>query len=423
MKNLKAIILLFLANSISGVAQGISMIAIPWYFAKENMMSGFGVIYVITSIISFLWVPYSGTLVDKYNRKYIFLTVSAVCGILLTAIAMLGDAKIGVNWMLVAAAFIMTFVNYNIHYPNLYAFIQEITEKKHYGKVTSYIEIIGQLTSVMAGAGAALLLEGTSEGLINIFGLKVNIGVNIEAWTIFEIFKLDAASYLLAFLIILLIRYQPVAKKGTIVGSVWSQLQTGWQYLKTHPSIFLFGVASYSIFVTVLITTFYLGATYVKNHLTASGDVYAASEMYFALGSVFAGAGIRWIFKSITLPMAIIVMTIVTTGLFAVLSITTSIAIFYGMCLLLGIMNAGTRIMRVTYLFTHVPNYLYGRASSIFFLTNISFRILFLGIFSLAFFHEGNNVIYTFAILSVFLFLTALILIRNYERFLNPEPE
>ena len=35
----------------------------------------------------------------------------------------------------------LTMFNYNIHYPNLYAFVQEITDKKHYGKINSYIEV------------------------------------------------------------------------------------------------------------------------------------------------------------------------------------------------------------------------------------------------------------------------------------------
>ena len=34
MKNKQAIYLLFLSNIISGLAQGISMIAIPWYFIE-----------------------------------------------------------------------------------------------------------------------------------------------------------------------------------------------------------------------------------------------------------------------------------------------------------------------------------------------------------------------------------------------------
>ena len=35
MKNRQAISLLFLSNIISGFAQGISMIAIPWYFVDQ----------------------------------------------------------------------------------------------------------------------------------------------------------------------------------------------------------------------------------------------------------------------------------------------------------------------------------------------------------------------------------------------------
>jgi len=62
-------------------------------------------------------------------------------------------------WQLVAGVFMLTFLNYAVHYPNLYAFVQEIIEPKYYGRITSYLEIQGQLTSILAGAGAALLLE------------------------------------------------------------------------------------------------------------------------------------------------------------------------------------------------------------------------------------------------------------------------
>ena len=75
--NRKAIILLFLANAISGIAQGISMIAIPWYFAQKDMLGFFGIVYLITNIIAMFWVPWSGTLVDKYDRKKLFLFITA----------------------------------------------------------------------------------------------------------------------------------------------------------------------------------------------------------------------------------------------------------------------------------------------------------------------------------------------------------
>lgn len=390
------------------------MIAIPWYFTMQDDMELFGIIYVLTNCVSFFWVPYSGTFIDRFNRKHIFLAVTTVCGLILMGIALLGFYWGALPWYMVALVFMMTFFNYNIHYPNLYAFVQEISEKDYYGKITSYIEIQGQLSSILAGAGAAILLEGTRSGKINLFGFKVDAPFSIDAWQIHEIFMMDAVTYLFAFLFIFLIRYQPLAKRKEETGNVWAQLKIGYSYLKDNSTIFLFGVASYSIFVCVLVTTFFIAATYVKKHLGENADVFAASEMYYAMGAVLAGIGVNWVFKKMTIPFSVILMTILTAILFAVLAITQNTVVFYLMLLILGLTNAGTRILRVTFLFSHVPNQVYGRATSIFFLTNIAFRTSFLALFSIPFFQSSNNIIYAFGILSVFLTLAAIVLIRFY---------
>ncbi|MEM9821039.1 MAG: MFS transporter [Bacteroidota bacterium] len=417
MKNTTALILLFIANSISGLAQGISMLAIPWYFARNGEMSKFGLIYVLTNIIALFWVPYSGTFIDRFNRKHIFLVICLVCGSLILSTAALGFWQEGLPWYLVAVVFMLTFFNYNVHYPNLYAFVQEITEAKYYGRITSYIEIQGQLTAMLAGAGAAFLLEGTSDGLIELFGGQWQLPFTLEAWTIYEIFLLDAGTYFAAFVIIYLIQYAPLTDRKLEKGNVWEQLQVGYRYLKQQPSVFLFGVASYSIFVTVLIEGFYLGALYVKEHLEAGGNVFATSEVFYAIGAVFSGLAIRRIFYRLSLPMSVIIMTIVTAILYAVLTFSASSTIFYLMLFILGITNAGTRIQRTTYLFANIPNQVYGRAASIFFLTNISFRIFFLSLFALPFFQTGHQVAYTFGILSLFLLISAVVLIRYYPAF------
>ena len=75
-----------------------------------------------------------------------------------------------------------TMFHYNIHYPNLYAFGQEITEPKNYAKLNSYIEIQGQSTSIIAGSFAAILLTGTDNGMLNILGLNIPLPFNIVPW-------------------------------------------------------------------------------------------------------------------------------------------------------------------------------------------------------------------------------------------------
>lgn len=421
MKNLSAIILLFIANSISGISQGISMIAIPWYFTQQDSEQQYAGIYLAVTLVSLFWGPLSGTLVDRYNRKHIFMAIGVVSCLFLSMVAGAGYSLGYLPWYLVAAVFAMTFFNYNIHYPNLYAFVQEITEPKYYGKIASYIEIQGQLASVLAGASAAILLEGVPNGELTLIGLTMQLPFSIEAWTLYEIFALDAITYIIGFFFIAFIQFQPLKKRTAEGGSVFQRFQTGWQYLKTHPYLLLFGVASYSIFATVLVTTFYLIAIYVNKHLHEAGDVFASAEMCYAGGAVLAGLAIRQVFKFTTPVMSVIIMTWLTAGLMVTLAISHSLAILYVMFLLLGLTNAGTRIMRVNYLFQHIPNQVYGRAGSIFFISNIIFRVLLIGVFSLAFFHQGNNVVYAFGILSVFLVVSAVVMMLYYGKLVNPE--
>ena len=159
MKNKQAVFLLFLANIISGIAQGISMIAIPWYFVKiVSRPNIFSNSYLLITFLTLFWGLYAGTLIDRYSRKKLFIIINVFCGVLIGGIALYGDYISSLPDFLVILVFGITIFNYNVHYPNLYAFGQEITEPKNYGKLNSYIEVQGQVTSVLAGAFAAILL-------------------------------------------------------------------------------------------------------------------------------------------------------------------------------------------------------------------------------------------------------------------------
>ncbi len=399
------------------MAQGISMLAIPWYFAQQEKMASFAVVYMLTNLISLFWIPYSGTMVDRYDRRKIFLFLTTICGTIIFSIGLLG-IKIGVlPWPLVAGVFMLTFLNYAVHYPNLYAFVQEIIEPAYYGKITSYLEIQGQLTSILAGAGAALLLEGTTAGTTHLFGMEWEWPFTIAAWDIHEIFLLDASTYFLSFLIIWFIRYESLKPRRQERSTVLHQLKTGYNYLREHPYLFLFGVASYSVFVAVLLEAFFLGALYANEHLQAGANVYATSEIFYASGAVFAGLAIRKIFKHVSPPVGIIIMTFITALLFMTLGIGNRVWLFFIMLLILGITNAGIRILRTTYLFSTIPNQVFGRAISIFNLSNILFRIFFLAIFSIPFFQTGIGVKYPFYMLSGFLVIAGMVLIKYRGQF------
>ncbi|RMG80175.1 MAG: MFS transporter permease, partial [Bacteroidetes bacterium] len=199
MKNRAAILLLFTANAISGVAQGISMIAIPWYFARLSAMSQFGWLYWGATLLSVLWVPVCGMWVDKYDRKRLFLVLNLVCGALVGAVSVWGMASGMLPWYAVGFVFVVTFFNYNLHYPALYAFAQEITEPVFYGRITSLLEIVQQSISVLAGAAAAVLLEGWGSQTLRLGDFVWTISP-LEPWPIYRIFSVDAATYFASFL-------------------------------------------------------------------------------------------------------------------------------------------------------------------------------------------------------------------------------
>jgi len=419
MKNFSAIVLLFIANTISGIAQGISMLAIPWYFAENGMMPQFVKGYLLTNFLILFWAPYCGTLIDKYNRKKLFLVLNAVVGIIILSIAALGWMRGELEWYWVVSVFTLTFITYNLHYPNLYAFVQEISEEKYYGSITSYIEIQGQLSSMLAGAGATVLLTGVSAEGLDIMGFTIHLPFDIAPWKIQEIFLLDGATYLVSFLVIMLIRFVPLKERAPQTLGLRAQFKIGIEYLRDNPALLVFGIASYLVFVTILMEGFFLGAAYVKDHLQADGSIYAFSEIFYAVGAIFTGFTIRFVFKKTSMPRGILILTAMTSVVYFALFASKHIALLFVALFFIGIANAGVRILRTTFLFQKVPNAVFGRAASIFALSNITFRIILLSIFLLPIFHEENNIIYAFLVLSIFLAIAVVVLWKNYPKIMN----
>ncbi len=419
MKNLSAILLLFAANTVSGIAQGMSMIAIPWYFASKGIVPEFTIGYLLTNLLILFWAPYCGTLIDKHNRKKLFLILNLCVGVTLLSIASIGWVSGDLPWYWVMIVFTLTFITYNLHYPNLYAFVQEISEEKHYGSITSYIEIQGQLSAMLAGAGATLLLTGVDEAGLTIMGYTLQLPFTLVPWKIHEIFVLDGLTYFLSFFIILMIKYQPLKERKIETLGIIEQFKIGINYLRKFPELLVFGVASYLVFVTVLMEGFLLGAAYVKNHLLETGSVYAFSEIFYAVGAVFAGMTIRFIFKGRSFPLGIIMLTALTAMTYFALYATKSIPVMFIALFMIGITNAGVRIMRTTFLFQKIPNQVFGRTASLFALSNILFRILLLSIFSMSYFNAENNIIFAFLVLFILLVVAVVVLVLNYPKIMN----
>ena len=422
MKNKQAISLLFLANIISGIAQGISMVAIPWYFVEIiTRPEVFASAYLLITFATLFWGIYAGTLIDRYSRKKLFIFINIVCGILIGGIAFLGINLGFLPDFLVLLVFGVTIFNYNVHYPNLYAFVQEITEPKNYGKLNSYIEVQGQVTSVLAGAFAAILLTGTSNNTLEIAGFNFYLPFDIRAWKIYEIFLLDAVTYIFVIFIFIFMRYTSVSQEKKNTEALLNRLKGGFKYLYNHKMIFVFGLASYMLFAFTLVEIHVLLPSYVKNFLHMDGNVFASAEIYYSFGAIFSGLLILRIFKNFNTVIGVIILMTAVSFAFYMMAFYNFLWIFFLSNFLIGVTNAGVRIQRTTYMFNHVPNNLIGRTGSVFNTLNIIVRMLLIGAFSLPFFQIEDNIRFGYLVGLVMMVVAVFTLIIYYKRIVNAE--
>ena len=418
MKNAKAYKLLFISNAVSGFSQGICMLAIPWYFSKIlGKPELFGFMYATTTFIMLFWGMYAGTLIDKFSRKHVFLAINVFGLLLLGSSASIGFLLGEVPAWTAMLVFAGTILVYNIHYPALYAFGQEITERQHYGKFTSWTEIIGQSTSIFSGGAAAILLSGVNSGEHTIAGFTFNLPYQIQAWTLHEVFLVDAITYAIGFVLILMIKYEAIAIRHIESGSVIDRIKLGLTFLKNHPLIFLFGNASYAIFVVLLVTFQQLMPIYIDQHLHAGAGMYALSEVMYSIGAMLAGVAMVWAFRKSGFIFGIAFMLCATVIIYTLFSISNSAILFCILCFLIGIANAGTRVLRTTWLFQHVPNQSIGRISGVFQTINILFRAGISALFALPFFNSDGQIVYAFAVCALFVAVWLVPFLKNYRDF------
>jgi Na+/melibiose symporter-like transporter len=387
MKNRKALTLLFSANILSGIAQGISMISIPWYVNSIlNQPDLFGGMYAFSCFISIFWAIAAGVIVDRYDRKKVFMGVNLVGGIVLTTIAALGYANQGLSGFLVMLVLVFTFLIYTIHYPTLFAFAQEVTPPEHYNKVTSLIEIQGQLAAFLAGAFAMILLQGGDS--FQLFGLDISLPFRMVPWQMHEIFMLDGLSYFIAIAILFFVKYESVAKRIIDSGTVRERMLTGYNYIKQNPAFIWFAMGTAGVFMTIITGNNQVLPVYVADVLHASGSAYASGEMCFALGAVFAGLSVRYLLHVTNAFKGIMALSLVGFLVYGFYIQFPAIPLFMFFCFLIGWANAGIRILRVSVTFRIVPNGVFGRVNSF---TNVVFTTLRLFVILLLTFPFFNN--------------------------------
>ena len=408
----RKILQLLLSIIPSGIAQGITVIAVPWYFTDSlNQSSTFSFWLGILTFLGLFWGLYAGVLIDKMNRKNILLNTNIVSSLIFLSVGISNVLFKVNNEFLIFLAFSCCSFYYMIFFPNLYALAQELTDRKNYVKINSIIEIQSQTISVVAALMCGILISG-SQTFFNYFNIDLLL---FKQWEIGEVFLLNSLLYLASYLILFPMHYQHKENiKKYYINNVIKEIKNSIFFLKKHKSILIYGICSQIIFAFLIVELFTLLPLFVKNCLNESLVIFSLADVTYCIGAIVSGIITMQILKKIHTIDFTILLIIITGYSFLLMIIIKKLLVFFIASFIIGITNASARITRMSYFFQRIPNHLIGRTNTIFNSINSVIRNVLIFIFSYSWFSNSMNVVfgYKLGIVVLIVFTIPLIIIQ-----------
>jgi len=382
--------LIISANIASSVGSGITMIAIPWMLvSSDNGNKVFGYITIGMTILSFILTPFIGNLVDKVSRKKLLIISEIVCFVLLFLFSLLGFIGLSYEIWHYTIIYIIGSLYYTIFYPTMFALNQEIFTKEHYKSLNGTMEVQGQLSSMIAGALASILLM---------------------KWELHYILILNTISYGAAIYFYLKLPYVRLSTEKT--GMVKPQVSEGIRYMLARPAVFIFLLFSFMPFIGVMLTN-YLFPVYLVDVLETDASVYGIQGMIYAIGAVIAGIFVPTLSSKFGNEKTIIIGIIVYTVAISLI-VFVDLPVYLSLMLFLAIGNSSTRVARNSYLMDHIPNNIIGRVDSLFRTLGLLIRILLLALFTEMV--SSDLIIYCFIVLSGILMLSLILVVISWKK-------
>lgn len=375
---------LLAANTFSSVGTGITMLSLSWLLIqKSGGETLFGYVALTMTVIMFLLTPYSGMMIDRFSRKTIMLCGEALGLTIVAAFAFIGFVGAEYEIWHLVLLYGSGVLYYFLFYPTLFALNQELFDISQYKQLNGIFEIQGQLTTVVAGGVASILMT--------------KVGLH---W----ILAMDACTYLAAIYCLWKIPYHREIRSVSNV-SFWHKMTEGYRYMRSHTSLFWFLLASFMPFIGVMMTN-YLHPIYISNVLKEDGSVYGTQSMVYGFGAAFAGLVIPFFIKRIGNEATIVINVCIYTLALTLFLVFQHTLIFTCLLFFTAFGNAGTRVARSSLMMELIPNDKIGRVDSLFHAVGLMIRMLLLSIFTGAVSLE--SVMVPYAILSAVLFVSLL---------------
>ncbi len=370
-----SLVWLLVAFLFMNTTQWLLFLVFIWFLnSLPETKNWFDVLYLGITAFGLYWSLHGGTIIDRFSRRRLLMvSVSMYAGLLMLG-TVVGIFSSSLLPFVMVFLFVPLTVLATIFYPSIYALGQSMVSPQWYARLNIWIEISGQIAAMSSGFISTVLLQQI-EKPSNVLAVSTLLFVASSVIMVIALWKFIFENYV-----------PPQQVKAGVI----ERLRDALKFLKQHPFLFVFGITSYMIFLVTLLDSFYVMPAFVDRVLKTSGQIYTFSEGLFGAGAVTV-ALLLWKFGTGNIPVRILLLLMLVGFSYIILGLMPSVALLLALRFFFGFANGGARVMRLTYLFHRVPNYLIGRVLGFFDAFNVFLRILIISAFALMGLSENTH--------------------------------
>ncbi len=346
--------LYFLADFISSFGSGMSYIGINWFiFEQTGINSNVSLFMIIFFLSGLIILPFSGTVIDLFNRKYILIGSNWIRGLTIIIFILISKSfQFNISYIYLLA--ISGGIGWAIYLPASRAILQEIISPKKIVKGNSFLEVSLQIGSFLAAGFCGYLYK--------YFG-------------IYTILAINAATFLFGGTVLLSLFYSPTKKDRQ--ESYFKQCIEGSNYLKNNPFLIILGLALFIPFVITIVSNLVL-PSYVFHHLKASSVEFGIADMFYGIGACFSGFLVIVLSNKLKEDTASQFFYIISFFSLLFLMINTySVGLFMSY-MMFGLSNSSIRILLNSTAMRIIERDFYGRVMSVWVASSSILQILLL---------------------------------------------
>ncbi len=345
--------LYFVGQVLSTAGSGLHIVALGWYLLERTgSATSVGLVWAIGLGSGIVMLPFAGPLADRYPRRTLAIGSDVYRLVLVAAMAALAYA----GSPSLPVLYVLTFLvglGHSVFWPSITALLQEVIRPDQLTAASGLAEITWQAGSLTGAAlGGPILVR---------FGLGTA-------------FAIDAATYAVSALALLALHHRPAPAEGPHESAL-AMARAGMAYLRSHPAVAGFGIASVIPWVATISLNVVIVA-YVLDVLHLGATAYGLADMTYGVGAMASGIFAALLVVRLGEWRAMTGVMVALIGCYAALAASpAAVPIFYAVLFLAGFCSSAFRVMTTAYLFKVVPNEVMGRASSSFLLVSMVLQV------------------------------------------------